>query len=215
LLKSIPYYLSQSSLYSFPYFYLILYKTIGFINIINFVLFSSIILMEFDLNNITLIADPTLDPTYENLSTNKYIHKYKNSLRIHWMAEPMYIDVLWKHQNYYIKLNCKVLYREDGTTRFSDRKPSGFRWQGGKYQYDLKQDYGIRPMAWRIPFLLDPNFWDDNMTVSHLCHNPRCYNWNHHILEPLEHNKARNGCPGLERCCHKIKCLRPGPYHNV
>ena len=85
-----------------------------------------------------------------------------------------------------------------------------------KYQYSIYDDQGkrIRPQAWRIPFLEHPKFSDTEYTVSHLCHNKKCYNWSHHVLETLSQNKARNGCPGGNHCHHNIKCIRPGPYFN-
>lgn len=52
------------------------------------------------------------------------------------------------------------------------------------------------------------------MTVSHLCHNSWCYNWNHHILESLAVNKSRNGCPAGNSCRHKVKCIIPGEYSD-
>ena len=85
-----------------------------------------------------------------------------------------------------------------------------------KYQYNLRAYNDLRvqrPVAWRVPFLNHENY-DTNCTISHLCHNPSCYNWDHHALEPLEVNKARNGCPGGSHCHHVIKCLIPGPYHD-
>lgn len=69
-----------------------------------------------------------------------------------------------------------------------------------------------RPCAYRIAFLGTAAFDDAANTVSHLCHNPRCFNWNHHHLESLNINKGRAGCPGGPSCRHKRPCLIPGPY---
>jgi len=76
--------------------------------------------------------------------------------------------------------------------------------------------YGIngRPAAWRVPFLHDPNYDNNDYTVSHLCHDESCYNWHHHVLELLAVNKGRNGCPGGPHCHHKITCIIPGPFYN-
>jgi len=80
-----------------------------------------------------------------------------------------------------------------------------------KFQYDMR-DIKKRPIAWRVPFLLDPNFDNDKFTISHLCHNPQCYNYHHHAFEPLAVNKGRNGCAGGKGCAHKkYKCLMQGP----
>lgn len=76
------------------------------------------------------------------------------------------------------------------------------------------QVFGSRPKAWRIPFLYESNYGQPNYTVSHLCHNTKCYNWNHHVWELLDVNKGRNGCPGGAYCFHITKCLRPGPFYN-
>jgi hypothetical protein len=86
--------------------------------------------------------------------------------------------------------------------------------QGKSLQYDGRGYDGKRRLAWRIPFLLDPQIDVANVTVSHLCHNTNCYNWNHHTLESLDINKARNGCPGGSRCFHTPTCLRPGPFYK-
>lgn len=83
-----------------------------------------------------------------------------------------------------------------------------------KYQYDLRSDKKGRPAAWRIPFLAHDGFEDRDYTVSHLCHNPLCYNPGHHAFESLPINKARNGCPGGAYCFHRQKCIRPGPFYN-
>jgi len=94
-------------------------------------------------------------------------------------------------------------------------------WRGdnntGGFQYDLRSSGLVpkRPKAWRVPFLLDPNYNDDTYTVSHLCHDNNCYNWDHHVLETLATNKAKNGCPGGNHCHHVHRCLRPGPYFNT
>src|SRR4051812_38827279 len=90
----------------------------------------------------------------------------------------------------------------------------GFSQQAEGYQYNLRWFNGTRPKAWRVPFLEDPEYENVDFTVSHLCHNNRCYYWKHHVFEPLAVNKSRNGCPGGKHCHHTTKCLIPGPYYN-
>ena len=93
--------------------------------------------------------------------------------------------------------------------------PSRFTSNGTKLQYDLRSYNLGRPVAQRVLFLdLFPNHFDDpTWTVSHLCHNERCYAPEHLWFEPLPINKGRNGCPGPHHGCgHKHKCLIPGRY---
>ncbi len=130
------------------------------------------------------------------------------------MADKQVIDVggWFGAPNNQIVLDCLVFPTGRKVKLFQMNKQ-------GYLQYSLRSDaHGDRgrPKAWRVPFLDDPNY-DDNVkyTVSHLCHNPKCYNWNHHTLELLTVNKGRNGCPGGLHCHHIVKCLRPGPYYNM
>jgi len=71
-----------------------------------------------------------------------------------------------------------------------------------------------KPRAYRMPFVLDPNFTDPSYSVSHMCHNNWCHNPQHVVLEQLDVNKARNGCPAGPHCHHKVQCLIPGKYYN-
>lgn len=86
------------------------------------------------------------------------------------------------------------------------------------YQFDLRgilEGKGlVRPHVWRLLFIDDDNYTNRTFTGSHLCHNPQCVNPDHIIFEPLEINKARNGCPGGTHCHHKIACIRPGPFYD-
>jgi|SRR4029079_4290775 len=97
-------------------------------------------------------------------------------------------------------------------------KKPGFRHKKdyAGYQYDLRayQLTSQRPLAWRVPFLLHKYYELEGYTVSHLCHNSKCYRWKHHRFEPLPVNKGRNGCPGGLHCHHKEQCIMPGPYYN-
>jgi len=81
------------------------------------------------------------------------------------------------------------------------------------YQYNLRSLGRGRPKAYRVPFLECPEFANEAYTVSHLCHHAWCLNPQHHVLETLDDNKGRNGCPGGELCCHHVQCLIPGPNH--
>lgn len=69
-----------------------------------------------------------------------------------------------------------------------------------------------RSVAYRVPFFGHACFDDERYTVSHLCHNNECFNWEHHVLESLAVNKSRNGCPGGDHCHHQVRCIMPGPY---
>lgn len=95
--------------------------------------------------------------------------------------------------------------------------PPGFaKTADDKYQYSFTfEAKRYRPVAYRVPFLMHPEFENPGFTVSHLCHNNWCYNWDHHVLELLAVNKARNGCPGGPHCHHKVKCLIPGQYFDA
>ena len=160
--------------------------------------------------------DPTPDPTKEtpllsDYKYNSYINIYKKTLKTYWKLDQQKIYVEWA--DVYINLNCYVLPDEKSMYKFRWSKTSK------KYQYDLRGVASLdnkRPRAWRVPFLNDPNYQGpvEKYTVSHLCHNNRCYNWNHHILERLPVNIGRNGCSGLGCCHHKNRCIRPGPEHN-
>jgi hypothetical protein len=109
-----------------------------------------------------------------------------------------------------IQLDCKEIK--------SDQLPVGFvKVSKDRFQYNFKDPMTkdtkrFRPVAYRMPFLTDPCFYDKCITISHLCHNNWCYNWNHHTIETLAVNKARNGCPAGPNCRHTVKCLIPGQY---
>lgn len=92
----------------------------------------------------------------------------------------------------------------------------------GKSQYNIQlkkpNQLGLdraSPKAYRVSFVMDDRYDDNAMTVSHLCHNTDCFNPKHHVLETLEVNKSRNGCPGGNHCHHRVKCIRPGEYYNM
>lgn len=91
--------------------------------------------------------------------------------------------------------------------------PSGIVHGGNdKYQYSLDRNIFKRPRSYRMTFVEDPLFFDDEMTVSHLCHNNKCHNPQHLVFERLPVNKGRNGCPGGPWCRHRTHCMLPGPY---
>jgi hypothetical protein len=133
--------------------------------------------------------------------------QYKQRLSAVWVNHIIMVLPEWDTDNP-IVLNCKHIDAHN--------PPQGFVSQGHKYQYDLRQNPFVlgRRIAWRTPFIDQPGYWDDSYTVSHLCHNNQCYNWNHHTLETLDVNKARMGCAGGPHCFHKVKCIRPGPCYN-
>lgn len=138
------------------------------------------------------------------------VMKYKNDLEEVWVPSHRTITT-WFNPS--LTLECKHLDDQD--------LPVGFvKTREGRYQYnftDPESESGrrFRPCAYRIPFLLEEGFYDDAMTVSHLCHNNLCHNWDHHVLESLPVNKGRNGCPGGPSCRHKVKCLIPGEYSEM
>lgn len=91
-----------------------------------------------------------------------------------------------------------------------------FSHTGNGWQYSLYEGrVRVRRKAYRVPFLLHPQYLNDRFGVSHLCHNNECMNWDHHVLELLAVNKARNGCPAGAHCHHRVRCLIPGPYFNA
>lgn len=91
-----------------------------------------------------------------------------------------------------------------------------------QYQYDLYlrrtgKIERYRPSIRRLMFLTkDPElFFNKKYQVSHLCHNPMCYNPDHLSFEVGVVNLARNGCPGPPACRHHPQCLVAGPYSNL
>lgn len=136
---------------------------------------------------------------------SKLINTYRFDIAIYGVQTPKTVPVWWS--NTPVTLDCIHLNPDKLPPRFLKSR-----------QYDLRlkiiQDLGYqeRPKAWRVNFLLEAEYAKVEYTVSHLCHNPECYNWEHHVLELLAVNKARNGCPGGRHCHHKHKCLIPGPY---
>lgn len=138
------------------------------------------------------------------------INKYKTDVEEVWSSSKREIQT-WFNPN--LIIDCKII--DDFNL------PTGFVKTGpGKYQYNFTDPESestrrFRPCAYRIPFLSEDGFYDTHMTVSHLCHNNLCYNWNHHVLEPLAVNKGRNGCPGGPSCRHKIKCIIPGEFSEM
>ena len=107
----------------------------------------------------------------------------------------------------YGTLDCWIIPKET--------KIKGASRKGDRFQLDLRglapKGTSERPIATRSIFMVHPKY-RDNLTLSHLCHNPSCINWNHHCMESLDDNKGRNGCPGPPKCTHKVQCIRPGPY---
>jgi hypothetical protein len=142
------------------------------------------------------------------MSDNSIRSKYLRRLHIYWKDVPKVIPAAgdWYPET---TLQCKTLINTPG------HNPPGFAF-GAKWQYSVSEN-GVRRrfMAYRMSFYGTAAFEDSNLTVSHLCHNNDCMNPDHHVLEALEVNKARNGCPAGQHCCHKVRCLMPGPYYNA
>jgi hypothetical protein len=147
---------------------------------------------------------------------NKYIEKLKKNCVVCINSED-------GEENPLSKLDCWLLVinnNSDSIAGFSIKSKQEYKYDDGDIkfqyyvtgsQYDLRSYDGSRPQAYRIPFLLDSNVCH-NKTVSHLCHHNWCYNPTHHILESLETNKGRNGCPGPHKgCLHNPMCLVEGP----
>jgi len=119
-----------------------------------------------------------------------------------------------------VTLNCFTL---DWTAAH----PAGFScktvgWQNAgpwdlEFQYDLRGFPGVnaRKLAYRTPFLVHGlGVFSSDLTVSHLCHTEGCLNPLHVVLESLQTNQGRGGCPGPGGCHHLVPCLRPGTYHR-
>jgi len=138
------------------------------------------------------------------------VDQYKHNIQIYWMRVPKTIQ-LKDDSNSTITLFCYYM---------DPSKPRPYHWcqRDDIYQYswiDPQDDRRIRqrPVAWRMPFLVtdEKKFMDSKMTVSHLCHDRKCYNWNHHVLEDITVNQSRNGCLGPGHCGHNPQCIIPGP----
>ena len=152
----------------------------------------------------------------ETPATRKLIiEKYKRDVKSVWVNADQ-IVIPWFQQETLL-IDCKRIdddYLPVGFTKVTTKEDIP------RYQYNFtdpikKSAKRNLPTAYRIPFLLHDSFYDQKFTVSHLCHNNWCYNWEHHTFEPLEHNKGRNGCPGGHHCHHKVSCMIPGCYYNV
>jgi hypothetical protein len=141
---------------------------------------------------------------------DQIVSKYKQDVAKTWIDKTTIVST-WFNPN--LSLECKKIN--------PDNLPSGFTQTGvDRYQYNFTDPESTnssrhRPVAYRIPFLKESGFYDQKMTVSHLCHRNWCYNWNHHVFEPLSVNKARNGCPAGSSCRHSVKCLIPGEYSEI
>lgn len=160
---------------------------------------------------------PKSRPKQKNLHRHEIIQEYKSSVQT--KAIPVFYHFeTWEGYSMdfeNISLKCYEIDPLNLPCRFTtsvSKKENKFP----KYQFSIYNDEGvrIRPQAWRIPFLDHFEFENGKFTVSHLCHNNQCYNWEHHTFETLEQNKARNGCPGGSHCHHQTQCLRPGPQYN-
>lgn len=64
-------------------------------------------------------------------------------------------------------------------------------------------------VAWYFQYPSAMTLLETN-TVSHICHNSRCVNPWHTIIEPLSLNKSRSACYGRPWCRHDPPCALPG-----
>lgn len=145
------------------------------------------------------------------LTRHDVVESYKQDVSCVWEDRTTTYNTWFNPEG--LTLNCKSIE--------PSRLPAGFVRVGNeRYQYNFSDPEALskaeryRPVAYRVPFISDPGYYDKAMTVSHLCHNNWCYNWDHCILEPLAVNKARNGCPAGSSCRHKTKCLIPGKFSD-
>jgi len=97
------------------------------------------------------------------------------------------------------------------------REPKSERKNHGKQTdaFTLVDSKGSKYQKFRsgghvVSFNLDGIYAGTEKTASHLCHNSRCRNPLHVVMESLAMNKGRNGCAGPEHCAHKPKCLIVG-----
>lgn len=167
-------------------------------------------LMTTSTPNLEIDSKVSVKKRQKSLNTRlEIIANYKNELEKKWINCTI-TKLTWFNPE--LKLCCKKINPSN--------LPIGFtKTRENKYQYNFTDPNSLskkrfRPLAYRIPFLQEKGFYDNTMTVSHLCHNSWCYNWNHHILESLAVNKSRNGCPAGNSCRHKVKCIIPGEYSD-
>lgn len=166
-----------------------------------------------------LSVEPNLLPATKKQKTlttqsSKTVSLYKTQLKAKWVEENQMIKPWFQPEG--LMLSCKKIVCDSLPEKFTK---STTVEAYPRYQYNLGTTFTssrYRPVAYRVPFLEDPNFFDTkSYTVSHLCHNNWCYDWDHHVLETLEVNKSRNGCPGNIHCHHSIKCIIPGPFSEA
>jgi len=149
-------------------------------------------------------------PTRIDEIIQTYKERVRNSARVESITLPVesyFFDSLPAQLS--VTLDCWVIDDNNRPKGFTGNKKEGL-------QYDLRTALPTegRIRAWRVPFLGHRCYTVKGYTVSHLCHNDICVNWDHHCFEPLYVNKGRNGCPGGLHCHHQTRCIRPGPYYN-
>lgn len=163
----------------------------------------------------------TRDDNRVNYAAEEIVTEYQKKVQKHFVKVVTRIEV---GEYFGAEENCVILEcweHPNHTVKGFTNKTSKV---GGKmvkiYQYDLRNvkcNLGTnRPCAWRVPFLIEPaEYVNKKWTISHLCHNTSCYNWNHHRLEPLPLNQGRNGCPGGLHCHNLDTCMIPGPTSHM
>jgi hypothetical protein len=141
------------------------------------------------------------------------IEYYLSTIYKYHIVVPLIVEI--EEENDMVELDCWKLdiekMKEDKVSYFVNLKASVDTED--LRQYDLRSEGHGRPAIRRIPFIKEILKNGDDLTISHLCHINWCVNPYHHVLESLEDNKGRNGCPGRSLCRHRIRCLRPGIYY--
>jgi hypothetical protein len=105
----------------------------------------------------------------------------------------------------------------DECWNLGERRVTGMT--GDQFKVPYRSADGVtkyfKPKAWRVWFygaadtiILAEDH--ENFTCSHLCHNDRCLNPAHLVLESLSENKSRNTCVGPPNCNHVPQCMRRG-----
>jgi hypothetical protein len=105
----------------------------------------------------------------------------------------------------------------DRTVATNFRKIRCFLSEKKQWNFQKKSILGagqrVRFKAHSVPFRLNGIAAGTTAaTTSHLCHESRCVNPHHLVVEPLDVNKGRNGCAGPSGgCAHQPPCLMQGP----
>ncbi len=103
------------------------------------------------------------------------------------------------------------------------KKPNKGRkgWVKCKVEPLSKKEYYVHQLAFRLRYPNSKSF-EPGKQISHLCHNPRCFNADHLITESAKSNRDRNLCNGwkwitcpfdethsFNPCTHRPQCILP------